>query len=428
MSNRKQVLVSGGLIVLALGAVAGYALLRPGEQTAAAAGHDHSAMLAGAGEAQPVSLDAESARRIGIAYATVETGELTRTVRTVGGVTYDETRLVNVNPKIEGWVEKLYVDFTGAPVRRGQPLLAVYSPMLVAAQEELILAARLVRDAGEGAAAENARSLLDAARRRLTYWDIPAEEIAHIEHSGTPQKTLTLRAPAGGLVVEKAVFEGGRIMPGMDLYKIADLSTIWIEGEVFEKDLGLVGVGRAARLSFDAYPGETFTGRVTYIYPTVSQETRTGRVRIELPNPGVKFKPGMYANIEFDVRVHLAGLHVPRSAVLTTGTRSLVFMQHADGSLVPHEVTIGQAAGDHVEILAGLSEGQVVVASASFLVDAESNLGAAMKDMSASPGAPPASGGPHAGPGAAADPHAGHSPASGAPPKPKVPASTHSGH
>jgi membrane fusion protein, copper/silver efflux system len=339
-------------------------------------------MAGGDADAKPVSLDAGSARRIGVAYATVESGELTRTVRTAGGVTYDETRLVNVNPKIEGWVEKLYVDFTGAPVQRGQPLLAVYSPMLVAAQEELILAARLAREAAEGAAGENARALLDAARRRLAYWDIPAEDIARIEQMGTPQKTLALRAPASGVVVQKTVFEGARIMPGMDLYRIADLSVVWIEGEVYEKDLGLVGLDREARITFDAYPGESFTGRVTYIYPSVSQETRTGRIRIELPNRGVKFRPGMYANIAFDVSVHLAGLHVPRSAVLTTGTRSLVFVQHSDGSLVPHQVTIGQAAGDHVEIIAGLTKGQVVVASAGFLVDAESNLGAAMKDLS----------------------------------------------
>jgi multidrug efflux pump subunit AcrA (membrane-fusion protein) len=416
MSNRKQILISGGLIVLAFAVVAAFALFKPQDDAAADAGHNHAAMAGGDGDAKPVSLDAESARRIGVAYATVDAGELTRTVRTVGGVTYDERRLVNVNPKIEGWVEKLYVDFTGAPVQRGQPLLAVYSPMLVAAQEELILAARLVRDAAEGTAGENARGLLQAARRRLAYWDIPPEEIVRIEQSGTPQKTVTLRSPATGVVVEKAVFEGGRIMPGMDLYRIADLSTVWIEGEVFEKDLGLVGLGREARITFDAYPGESFTGRVTYIYPTVSQETRTGRVRLELPNPGVKFKPGMYANIAFEVRVHLAGLHVPRAAVLTTGTRSLVFVQHADGSLVPHQVKIGQAAGDHVEILAGLTAGQVVVASAGFLVDAESNLGAALKDMSATVGAPAVSGGVEA-------------PAGPAPPAPKAaPPAAHTGH
>jgi Cu(I)/Ag(I) efflux system membrane fusion protein len=427
MSNRKQILIAGGLIVLALGVVGVYALATQDAQAEAAGGHNHAAMAGGSGDAKPVSLDAEGARRIGVSYATVESGPLTRVVRTVGAVTYDETRLVNVNPKIEGWVEKLYVNFTGAPVQRGQPLMAVYSPMLVAAQEELILAARLGQESAEGAAGENARDLLEAARRRLAYWDIPADEIARIERSGTPQKTLTLRAPASGLVVEKNVFEGGRIMPGMDLYKIADLSTVWIEGELFEEDLVLVSMGREARITLDAYAGQVLTGRVTYVYPTVSQESRTGRVRIELRNPGLRLKPGMYANIEFDAALHTNGLHVPRAAVLTTGTRSLVFVQQADGSLVPHEVKVGQSAGDYVEILAGLTAGQVVVASASFLVDAESNLGAAMKDLSTAAGAAPATADPHAGHGASPSTSGKDSVAAGAA-QTQPPASAHSGH
>jgi Cu(I)/Ag(I) efflux system membrane fusion protein len=280
--------------------------------------------------------------------------------------------------------------------------------MLVAAQEELILAARLARESTDGPAGENARGLLEAARRRLSYWDIPADEIARIERSGQTQKTLTLRAPANGLVIEKNVYQGARIMPGMDLYRIADLSTVWLEGEVFEKDLALVTVGSRARVTFEAYAGEVVTGRVAYVYPTVSQDARTGRIRIELPNAGLRLKPGMYANIEFDAAVHTSGLHVPRAAVLTTGTRSLVFVQHADGSLVPHEVTVGQAAGDHIEILAGLTEGQVIVAAASFLVDAESNLGAAMQDLSNGAGPDPHAGHKPAGPAKPADPHAGH--------------------
>ena len=429
MNDRKQILLAGVLIAIALGGVFVYAMVGSDKQDEAAAGHDHSAMGGGSGDAKPVSLDAESARRIGVAYALVESGPLTLTVRTVGAVTYDETRLVTVNPKIEGWVEELYVDFTGAPVQRGQPLMAIYSPMLVAAQEELILAARLVRDAAEGGAAENARGLLEAARRRLAYWDIPADEIARIERAGTPQKTLTLRSPASGLVIEKNVFEGARIMPGMDLYKIADLSTVWIDGEVFEKDIALVTVGREARVTVDAYAGVVLTGRVSYVYPTVSQEARTGRVRVELRNPGLRLKPGMYANIEFDAMVHSSGLHVPRTAVLTTGTRSLVFVQQPDGTLVPREVTVGKSAGDHIEILAGLTEGQSVVASASFLVDAESNLGAAMKDAPSTDAAAP--GGAVAPP--VADPHAGHeatpiAPAEGASSGQTPPASSDSGH
>lgn len=281
--------------------------------------------------------------------------------------------------------------------------MAVYSPMLVSAQEELILAKRLVQSGG-GAAAANANELLTAARRRLAYWDIPASEIARIEASETPQRTLVLRAPASGLVVEKAVLQGQRIMPGMDLYKIADLSTVWVEGEVFEKDLALITLGRTARITFESYPGEVFIGRISYVFPTVTAESRTGRVRIALPNPALRFKPGMYANIQFEVPVHGQGIHVPRSAVLQTGERTIAFVQAADGRLVPRAIRIGMSTTEHVEVLSGLRAGEVVVASANFLVDAESNLGAALETMQgidtapAKPtGAPPA-----------ADPHAGH--------------------
>ncbi len=213
-------------------------------------GHNHAAMTAGGDEQKPVRLDAEGARRIGVTYATVERKQLPLFVEAVGTVAYDETRLATVNPKVAGWVEKLYVDFTGAPVKAGQPLMDVYSPALVSAQEELVLAARLVGQAGEGRASENALELLRSARRRLAYWDIPEEEIRRIEESGEPTKTLTLRAPASGIVVEKNVVEGDRIMPGMTVYRIADLSHVWIEADVFEKDLGHVDArpGRAGHL------------------------------------------------------------------------------------------------------------------------------------------------------------------------------------
>jgi Cu(I)/Ag(I) efflux system membrane fusion protein len=277
--------------------------------------------------------------------------------------------------------------------------------MLVSAQEELLLARRLLDNAnGNGTAASNAQELLEAARRRLSYWDISAAEIARIERSGTPQKTLVLSAPASGLVVEKAVFQGQRVMPGMDLYRIADLSIVWLEAEVYEKDLGLVHLGRKARIKFEAYPGEVFTGAVAYVYPTITADSRTGRVRVELPNPGLRFKPGMYASMEFEVPVHSGGIHVPRSAVLETGERTIVFVQGADGSLVPRQVRVGMATTEHVEVLAGLTAGEVVVASANFLVDAESNLGAAVGAMQ---GAEPAVGSPTGSPG---DAHAGHGP------------------
>ena len=384
MSTKKQILYSIVILILAGAGVGFYtAWAAPAEQSGGMEGHNHAAM-GGGGEGDqlnPVQLTDREARTIGVTFATVERKALDRQVRTVGNVEYDETRLATVNPKIDGWVERLYVDFTGAPVRRGQPLMEVYSPKLVTAQEELILARRLVDQAIGERAQRSANDLLESARRRLAYWDIPEAEIQRIEEAGAPSKTLTLRAPAGGIVVEKNVVEGERIMPGMDVFRIADLSTVWVEGEVFEKDLSLATEGQTVEVTFQAYPGEVFDGTITYVYPTVDVDSRTGRVRVELANPGLRLRPGMYANINLAVQGHHQGLVVPRTAVLHTGERAVVFVGHGDGRLVPHEVTTGLVAGREIEILDGLQEGQRVVSSASFLIDAESNLGASMADM-----------------------------------------------
>lgn len=386
MSNRKQIILAAALVVMAIIVVAVVGLCG-GDSTGGetAQDHDRAAMARGDGAEQlPVRLDAASAARIGVTYAAVVRKPLDRTVKTVALVQYDETRVVNVNPKIEGWVERLYVDFTGAPVTRGQPLLDLYSPMLVSAQEELILARRLIdeiADDPESDAARRARQLYEASRRRLAYWDIPVDQINRIERGGEPRKTLTLRAPASGIVLEKNVVEGTRVMPGMDIYRIVDLSTIWIEGEVFEKDLSLVHVGQAARVTFDAYPGQTFGGPVTYVYPTVSLDARTGRIRVELANPGLRLKPGMYGAITLDAS-SAAVLVVPRTAIHDTGERSYVFVRGDDDMLVAREVTTGLVAGNEIEILSGLEEGNTVVSSANFLIDAESSMGSAIGAMS----------------------------------------------
>jgi Cu(I)/Ag(I) efflux system membrane fusion protein len=256
--------------------------------------------------------------------------------------------------------------------------------MLVAAQEELILARRLADEASSGGgerATANARDLLESARRRLSYWDIPEAQIRQIEETGTPQKTLVLNSPANGIVVEKMVVEGARIMPGMDVYRIADLSRVWVEGEVFEKDLSLVRLGQEATVSFEAYPGDVFTGRITYVYPTVSVESRTGRIRIELANADQRLRPGMYARVELESAPGREALMIPRSAVHFTGERSLVFVRGADGVLNHREVTTGLVANGYIEVLAGLAEGDVVVSSANFLIDAEANMGSSMPGM-----------------------------------------------
>ena len=381
MTTKKQMIVSAGIVLAAVLTLILYSILRRGDtpapmadaasadQVNEAAAHD---MAAGS-----VMLDAEQARRIGVAFTTARLAPLHMTVRTVGTVTYDETRIVTVDPKVEGWVERLYVDFTGAPVQRGAPLLALYSPMVVSAQEELILARRLLDDAGAGnsRAALNARELLDAARRRLAYWDISADEIERIESGGTPVRTVTLASPATGVVVEKNVARGSRIMPGMALYRLADLSRVWVDGEVFERDLGAVRVGQEARVTVDAFPGDVFSGRVAYLYPSVSPETRTGRVRIELDNPRTRLIPGMYARVELSAAAARPAILIPRDAVHVTGERALVFVRDARGALQARAVTIGSASGSELEVLAGLADGEEIVSSAAFLVDAEASMG-----------------------------------------------------
>jgi len=375
MITKKQLAVSLVLLLAAVG-VTWSQVGRGGDAPTDAGmeGHDHAAMTAASGS-EPVRLDEAAARRIGVSLTTAERKRLHPTVEAVGTVAYDETRLAAVNPKVEGWVETLHVNFTGAPVRRGEALMSVYSPRLVSAQEELALAARLAREATGERAVRNAENLLESARRRLAYWDVPAEEIRRLEETGEVRKTLTLNAPASGIVVEKSVVEGDRIVPGATVFRIADLSTVWIEADVYEKDLGLVLEGQEATVRFEAFPGRAFSARVTYVYPTISVQARTARVRLELPNPDGELKPGMYARITLDAPAVGPTLVVPRSALLDTGRRTLVFVEAPDGSLVPREVSAGRTVGREIEVLSGVEAGERVVSSAAFLVDAESNLG-----------------------------------------------------
>jgi Cu(I)/Ag(I) efflux system membrane fusion protein len=375
-------------LVIVAAVVAVYFATR-GKDTAppVAAVHNHQTP-ATTDAGRSVMISAADARRIGVTYATVEVGPLSREVRTVGQITFDETRVQTISPKIDGWVEQLYVNATGQPVAVGQPLLTIYSPMLVSAQEELLLAKRLERDvsAASGDTRQNASDLLASARRRLSYWDIPASQIAEIERSGQVQKNLTLRSSAGGYVLEKNVLAGQKIMAGQALYKVADLTTVWVEGEVFEQDIANVHVGQAVHADFDALPGEHRLGRIAYIYPTLDPQTRTVRVRVVLPNRDLRLKPGMYATIRIAGTERLNVLTVPRSAVLATGERSIIFVRDANGMLTPREVAVGAASDDRVEILRGLTAGETVVSSATFLVDAESNLGTALGGMGNMPG------------------------------------------
>src|SRR5512133_1095187 len=386
----------------------------------AAAGHNHGASASGDGTAKAVMLSAADQRRIGVTFAVAERGSLAKEVRTVGQVTFDETRLQTISPKIDGWVDRLFVNATGQPIATGEPLLTIYSPMLVSAQEELLLAKRLARDVSAAStdAQRNANDLLSSARRRLAYWDIPASEIATIERTEQVQKTLTLRSSASGYVLQKNVVAGQKIMAGDALYRVADLSTVWVEGEVFEQDLANVRTGQMVHADFDALPGRHLTGRISYIYPTLDPQTRTVRVRVVLVNPGLQLKPGMYATIIIAGTARASVLTVPRSAVLSIGERSIVFVRDTSGHLTPREVAIGASNDLRIEILRGLTAGETGVSSATFLVDAESNLGTALGGMGNMPGmevttppkpldaAPPAAKPPVAAPAKAKDPMA----------------------
>ncbi|HEU5040674.1 MAG TPA: efflux RND transporter periplasmic adaptor subunit [Gemmatimonadales bacterium] len=382
-----------GILLFALVLAAATALVvllsrRGTSATSGAPTHDHAGMTATAGDSlREVRLPAADARRIGITFAEVTRAALGQPVRAVAEVTYDETRAATVALKVDGWVERLYTNFTGQAVRRGEPLVELYSPMLVTAQEELVLARKLGADvaAGTAEARQGAEQLAESARRRLRYWDVPAEAIERVERTGEATRTVTLRSPVSGVVVEKLVQQGQRIMAGEPILRIADLSTVWVEGEVFERDLASVRVGQSATVDLQALPGATRRGRIAYVYPTLDPATRTARVRVALSNPGLELKPGMYATLRFTPVADTA-LTVPRSAVLVTGERALAFVKRPDGAFEPRSVVLGRTTEDRLEILSGLAAGDSVVASGTFLVDAESNLGTIMGGMGDMPG------------------------------------------
>lgn len=396
--------IAMALLVVAAAVTVAWGATRDVSAPTASADHQHGAG-ATVGEAAPVQLDAAAAARIGVTYAVAERGTLERELRSVGQVGVDETRVRSISLKFDGWIERLYVDFTGRRVRAGEPLLVTYAPMLASAQEELVLAARLVTElaAADSATRLGAERLLAAARARLRNWDVPAAEVARIEASGEGRRTLELLAPVDGVVLEKFVVEGQRVMAGDPLLRVADLSRVWVEGEVFEQDVAMVRTGQPARVELEAYPGEAWTGTIVFLQPVVDREARTLRVRVELDNRDGRLRPGMYATLRIQAAAASAAIHVPRGAVLSTGQRDIVFVRRADGVLEPRAVQLGIITDERAEIRTGLAAGETVVASATFLVDAESNLGSALGAMPAAPAASPA-----ASPAATPAPQAAH--------------------
>ena len=324
-------------------------------------------------------LSTEKIQRLGVKTAPVETTELAYTVRSVGLVEADERRLYNVTLRFDGFIEKLYVNATGQAVRRGEPLFELYSPDLVSAQREYLTArsAQAALSDAEPWMQSGMQGLTDSSLERLRNWGISDDELVNLEKQGRARHALVVRSPASGIVMEKSAVAGVRAMAGDTLFKIADLSTVWIIAEVYEQDIGLIAQGQKVQARLDAYPGQAFEGRVGFIYPTLNAATRTARVRVELPNPKGLLKPMMYARLEIATGSH-RGLAVPRSAVLESGRRALVLVDLGAGRFEPRTVKVGIRGEDMVEVLEGLQRQERVVVGANFLIDAESNLKAAL--------------------------------------------------
>ena len=342
-----------------------------------------------------VRLTSGQLRQFGVTFGTVEMRTLSGESRAAGVVTVDESRLAQVAPKFAGFVERLYVNATGQPVRRGQPLAEVYSPELVSAQQELLLAGQLQRDIGRSVVPGvpgSTTDLVGAARRRLRLWDISEAQIDEVMRAGRVRRTLTLYAPASGIVLEKKVVQGQSIAAGEQLYTIADLADVWVDVSLRESDAAAVRSGSSADIEVTGLPGRTLKGRVTYVYPTLDPASRAVRARVVVTNTDGVLKPGMYATVRLSTPSR-AALTVPISALLRTGDRTVVFMDMGNNELMPMDVEVGRTAGDYVEVLSGLDAGTRVVTSAQFLLDSESNLGEVMKSMVGQMGAGDKAGG-----------------------------------
>jgi RND family efflux transporter MFP subunit len=339
-----------------------------------------------ANESQTIAIDPSTIQTMGIRTAEVTRGPLRRLIRTVANVDYDETALADVTTKYKGWIEKLYVDATGALVNPGDPLFEIYSPELYSAQTEYLTA--LAGESGSPSAED--RALLDSARTKLKFYDISDAQIAELEKTRSAKKTLTITAPISGFVVEKSVVAGQMVDSGMKLYRLADIGVVWVYAQVYEQDLSAVQLGQEATMTLSYLPDRKFRGRVTYVYPTVDEKTRTARVRMEFHNPGYFLKPGMFATVELVADIAPSALLVPDSAVLRSGQKNTVFIALPGGKFEARTVALGLSGeNDQDQVLSGLDEGERVVTSGQFMLDSESQLREAIQKMS-NPGESPA--------------------------------------
>ncbi len=331
-------------------------------------------------------IDPAVVQKIGVVAEPVSRRILTRTIRASGTVDFNEKNLFDLNAKIMGWADQLYVNYTGQPVSKGQALFELYSPELVSGQEEYLQSLkylRQVQDSSDPATIDRARQMAESAKRRLLYWDIPESEIKSLEKRGTPSKNLSIRSPAQGVVIEKMIVQGQKIEPGMELYKIADLTTVWVFADIYQDELAWVKLGQDAEISLSYLPGQKFSGAITYISPTLERESKTVKVRIEVKNTGAfDLKPGMFATVEIRSTLPEPALAAPEQSIIRSGERNLAVIALGNGYFEPREVTLGVSADGYVQILEGVSEGEQIVVSSQFLIDSESNLKAAVQQLS----------------------------------------------
>ena len=331
-------------------------------------------------EPPTVEIPADKRQLIGVRTVKAAIQPLNRVIRTVGRIEYDERKLATANTKIEGWIEKLHVDYTGRYVQKGEPLAEIYSPELVATQQEFL---NTLRWASQGKSVKDertamllvkdAQAILDAAKERLRLWDISDEQINKIETTGKPIRTLTIYSPVSGYVVQKMAVQGMRVMPGEKLFDVVDLSTVWIVSDIYEYELPLIKVGQTARISLSYFPGKEFSSRVDYVYPSLAGETRTAKVRFTIPNPEGTLRPQMFTNVE--IKINLGNrLAVPSEAVIDTGVRQIVYVDKGEGYFEPREVTTGLKVDELVEVTGGIKAGEKVASSANFLIDSEAQL------------------------------------------------------
>ena len=335
----------------------------------------------------PITLTPQRMQSIGVKTAAVELRPVRDEIRTVGNIEADETRLSDVQVRFSGWIRKVYADATYKQVRRGQPLLTIYSPELVTAEQDYLVAKELLAQTTilRGAAGSHgSQSLLHAVAKRLKQWQVPDREIARLKETGKVREEIEIDSPVSGIIIERKAFPNMYAEPGTKLYSVADLSTVWVYAEVFQNDIGRVKVGDPAQVTVDAYPGQTFPARVSFIWPEMDQATRRARVRLEIPNPDLKLLLGMFVNVELGVPLG-DRLVIPASGVFQSGTRQIAFVDRGGGSFEPRDIETGARAGDDFIVLKGLEAGERIVTSANFLIDSESQLQAALGSFAPPP-------------------------------------------